>query len=122
MQVILIMCVASTIALMVNISSTDAISQYEDNDYDDYEETSSYVLIAFINIMLIASLSCTVLALLCDIPVVVAHCITDRVMNSNNAFRIFVCSIASYHSISTLLLFIAHHFNHSSCSHIMQPA
>ena len=115
------MCVASTIALMVNISSTDAISQYEDNDYDDYEETSSYVLIALINIMLFASLSCTALALLCDIPVVVAHCITDRVMNSN-AFRILVCSIASYQCISTLLLFIAHHFNSSSCSHIVQPA
>ena len=83
------MCVASTIALMVNISSTDAISQYEDNDHDDYEETSSHVMIAVLYILLIASLSCTVLALLCDIPVLVAHCITDRVMNSD-AFRFLV--------------------------------
>ena len=94
MQVILIMYALSTIAVMVRVNTKDTISQYYDDndDYDDYERTFN-ILPVLITIMLVISLSCTVGALLCDIPAMIAHFITKKVMNSV-IFRTLVCSIA----------------------------
>ena len=86
---ILIIYVASTIAVVARINTTDAINEYYDYN-DDYYEKTSNILIYYIMIMLAVSMCCTIGALLCDIPVMIAHFVTNKVMNSL-IFRTLVC-------------------------------
>ena len=89
MQAILITYTGLAIAVMARVNTREVISEYYD-DYDEDEENTPFILPFLIILTLAASLCCTVGSLLCDIPVMIAHFITNKVMNSV-IFRSLVC-------------------------------
>ena len=94
MQVILITYVGLAIAVVARTSSREVVYEYYDYDDDDYyDENIPFLLPLIIIVILAVSTCCTIGALLCDIPVMIAHFITNKVLSSI-IFRILVCSIA----------------------------
>ena len=92
MQVILITYAGLTIAAMARVTTSQEDSvYYNHNDDYYYETTGPNFLPVFIFVIFFASLCCTVGALLCDIPVMIAHFITNQVVNSV-VFQTLVCS------------------------------
>ena len=88
MQVILIIYAGLAIAVMARVNTREARSEYYD-DYDEDEENTPYVLAFSMIVILAVSMCCTVGSLLCDIPVMIAHFVTNKVMN-NYIFRSLV--------------------------------
>ena len=75
---------------MARVSTTKDDNIYynrgdESDDYyytDDARTGTNFPLTGFIFTVLLASLMCTIAALLCDITVLIAHFISSKVMNS----------------------------------------
>ena len=88
-QLVLITYAGLTIASMARVTTTENDSVYYHNDYD---ESTDPIVPAFTFIVLLASLCCTIGALLCDIPTVIAQFISTKVMNSA-VFRTLVSSV-----------------------------
>ena len=82
------------IVAATRVIDTNTDSIYYNDDDDDYyeEEDTPYVFPFLIFLVLLASLCCTVGSLLCDIPTLIAHFVTNKVMN-NVTFRNLVCSV-----------------------------
>ena len=77
---------------MARVSTTEDDNIYYNRGDDYYDESTGNVLPALIFIILLASLICTIASLLCDIPVLIAHFISSKVMNSAG-FRALVGSV-----------------------------
>ena len=80
-----------TIASLVRVSYDNIENSYPDDDDYDYDGDSGYILTSFfLTLFFSLSLTCTIGALLCDIPVIIIQFISTNVMN-HIAFRILVC-------------------------------
>ena len=79
-----------TIASLDRVSLDNIENSYPDDDENDYDETGVGMISGLLSIFFFISLSCTIGALLCDIPVIIIQFITTKVMN-HIAFRILVC-------------------------------
>ena len=89
MQLIRIAFAGVTIASMVRISRYN-IQKFYPGDDEDYHDTGSVMVSAFLTIIFSISLTCTIGSLLCDIPVIISQFISTKVMN-DIAFRTLVC-------------------------------
>ena len=79
-----------TIASLVRVSYDNIENSYP-NDDDDYDGHSGYILTSFLLTLFFSlSLTCTIGALLCDIPVIIIQFISTKIMN-HIAFRTLVC-------------------------------
>ena len=76
---------------IATIDNPDSLpEEYTDDDYDDdYERTGPTFDRFFIIFVLSCSLLCTFGALICDLPCLIGHFITNRVMN-HPVFRVLV--------------------------------
>ena len=79
-----------TIASLDRVSYDNIENSYPDDDEYDYDDTGVVMISALLSIFFAMSLSCTIGALLCDIPVIIIQFISTKVMN-HIAFRIVVC-------------------------------
>ena len=77
---------------MVRVSSGNIENSYPDDDDDyDYDGDSGILMVSyFLTLFFSLSLTCTIGALLCDIPVIIIQFKSTKIMN-HIAFRIFVC-------------------------------
>ena len=82
-----------TIASLVRVSSDNIENSYPDDyDYDDdYDDDNVGISVSFfLTLFFSLSLTCTIGALLCDIPVIIIQFISTKIMN-HIAFRTLVC-------------------------------
>lgn len=92
LQLILITYAGLTIASMARVTTSEEDSvYYEPSD----EEESLDPTPVFMFIVFFASLACTVGALFCDIPIMIAQFVSSKVMN-HVIFRALVCIVINY--------------------------
>ena len=102
LQVILITYAGLAIATIDNRDSLPDLPEDDNNEQYDYEDDRSAVIFErfLIIFVLSCSLLCTVGALICDLPCLVGHFVTNKVMN-HSIFRVLVSHAISYKLITS---------------------
>ena len=101
LQAILITYAGLAIATIDNRDSLFD-SPEDDNEQEDYEDDELTIIVEHILIIFVLSCSllCTFGALICDLPCLVGHFVTNKVMN-HPVFRVMVSHAISYKLITS---------------------